>query len=74
MNLQNLRDRLSAAIEKSELGQDGFARKYDLSSSYVNKFLRGELLNPRLKSMERIESAIATESRSNRRRRLSARS
>ena len=67
MNLQNLRDRLWDAIEKSGLGQDGFARKHDLSSSYVNKFLRKELKNPRLDSMERLEAAIAAQARANRR-------
>ena len=61
MNLHNVRDAAKKVLEQRAMTQEAFARKYDLSSSWFNKFLRGEIDNPRIKSVERVQDAIDSE-------------
>lgn len=56
-----VRTKLREALKARELTQDAFARRHDLSTSWLNKFLRGEIDNPRVNSLDRLEKAIALE-------------
>lgn len=56
-----VRSKLHEALKRKELTQDGFARKYDIGTSWLNKFLRGEIANPRVNSLDRLEKAIELE-------------
>ena len=58
MNLQNLRSRLSKALELSGESQYGFAEKHGISYSYLNKFLKGWMTNPRLSTLNDFERVI----------------
>lgn len=58
MDLTDLRTRLAAAITKAGHSQVAFALEYGFSSSTLNKFLRGELANPRLSTIHAYERAI----------------
>jgi predicted transcriptional regulator len=59
-----VRGKLRGALKSKELTQDGFARKHDIGTSWLNKFLRGEIDNPRVNSLDRLEKAIELELRS----------
>ena len=64
MNLQVVRDTAKKTLTRRRLTQEAFARKYNLSSSWFNKFLRGEVVNPRIGSLERVQKALDSEQRS----------
>lgn len=64
MDLHNVRAAVRNTLKERGLTQDAFARRHDLSSSWLNKFLRGESDNPRWRSLHRLEKAIEAESRS----------
>jgi len=63
MDLHNVRGQLKKTLKDRRLTQEAFARKYDLSSSWLNKFLRAQVADPRISSIERVMKAIAAESR-----------
>jgi len=63
MDLHNVRGQLKKTLKERKLTQEAFARKHDLSSSWLNKFLRAEVTDPRLSSLERLQQAIAAETR-----------
>jgi transcriptional regulator with XRE-family HTH domain len=63
MDLHSVRNSLKATLETRRMTQEAFARKYDLSSSWLNKFIRGKVENPQLNSLERLQDALATEQR-----------
>jgi transcriptional regulator with XRE-family HTH domain len=63
MDLQNVRDSVEKTLAKRRLSQVEFAEKHSLSHSWLNKFLRGELDNPRFKSLERLTAAVEAERR-----------
>lgn len=61
MDLTYVRGRIAKTLASRHLTQEAFARKHDLSSSWLNKFLRGEVTNPQLKSLERVQKALDDE-------------
>lgn len=62
MSLTNtVRTDLKKTLRNRGLTQDAFARKYDLSSSWLNKFLRGETDNPQIRTLERLQQALTKE-------------
>ncbi len=61
MELHIVRGQLAKTLTSRQMTQDAFARKYDLSSSYLNKFLLGKVKNPTLRSLQRIENALEAE-------------
>lgn len=69
MSLQSIVEKVRSDCRKvlaaRRLSQQEFAEKHDLSYSWVNKFLSGELeeLNPRVKSIDRLRDAITKEKR-----------
>jgi transcriptional regulator with XRE-family HTH domain len=62
MELHNVRADLRKTLNRRRLTQEAFARKHDLSSSWLNKFLLGKVENPQLRSLERVQKAIEAES------------
>lgn len=42
--------------------REAFARKHNLSSSWLYKFAQGNAENPRFRSLERLQKAIDSES------------
>lgn len=62
MDLHNVRTAVRNTLKARRLTQEAFARRYNLSSSWLNKFLREECDNPRYRSLQRLEKAIETES------------
>lgn len=61
MNLTYVRTQLGKTLAARGLTQEAFARKHDLSSSWLNKFLLGKVKNPQFRSIERIQKAIDDE-------------
>jgi len=61
MDLHNVRCQLKKTLRDRKLTQEAFARKYELSSSWLNKFLRAEVTDPRVSSVERLQQAIDAE-------------
>lgn len=61
MELHNVRADLRKTLTKRRLTQEAFARKHDLSSSWLNKFLLGKVENPQFRSLERVQKAIEAE-------------
>jgi transcriptional regulator with XRE-family HTH domain len=61
MDLYTVRDQLKKTLRERRMTQEAFARKHDLSSSWLNKFLREEVTDPRLSSLERLQRAIDAE-------------
>lgn len=62
MDLHNVRAAVRHTLKTRHLTQEAFARRNNLSSSWLNKFLRQECDNPRFRSLERLEKAIKSES------------
>jgi transcriptional regulator with XRE-family HTH domain len=58
MNLPVVRERLKSMLQDRNLTQEAFARRHDISLSWLNKFIRGHLDNPRYRSLERLEQAL----------------
>lgn len=48
-------------LKNRDLTREAFARKYNLSSSWLYKFAQGNAKNPRIQSLERLEKAIEKE-------------
>lgn len=63
MDLHSVRSNVKAVLAKHGVSQDEFARRHGLSSSWLNKFLRAELNNPRYLSLKRLEDAVSAERR-----------
>lgn len=63
MEIHIVRADLKRTLASRRLTQEAFARKHDLSSSWLNKFLRGEVDNPQLRSLLRVQEAIDAERR-----------
>lgn len=61
MDLHNVRAAVRNTLKERRLTQEAFARRNNLSSSWLNKFLREECDNPRFRSLERLQKAIETE-------------
>jgi transcriptional regulator with XRE-family HTH domain len=61
MDLHNVRAAVRDTLKTRRLTQEAFARRYNLSSSWLNKFLRKECDNPRFRSLERLQKAIESE-------------
>lgn len=61
MDLHNVRAAVRTTLKTRRLTQEAFARKHNLSSSWLNKFLREECDNPRFRSLERLQKAIESE-------------
>jgi transcriptional regulator with XRE-family HTH domain len=61
MDLHNVRAAVRNTLETRHLTQEAFARRNNLSSSWLNKFLREECDNPRFRSLERLQKAIERE-------------
>ena len=61
MDLHNVRTAVRSALKEGNMTQEAFARKHNLSYSWLNKFLREESDNPRFRSLERLEKAIERE-------------
>jgi transcriptional regulator with XRE-family HTH domain len=61
MDLNIVRSRLEKTLAAHNLTQDAFARRHDLSSSWLNKFMCGHITNPQLKSLERLQKALDAE-------------
>jgi len=61
MDLHNVRSAVRNTLKTRRLTQEAFARRHDLSSSWLNKFLREECDNPRFRSLERLQKAIDAE-------------
>lgn len=58
MDVADLRTKLAAAIDEAGKSQALFAAEHGFSFSTLNKFLRGELANPRLSTIHAYERAI----------------
>lgn len=63
MDLHNVRTAVRNTLKTRRLTQEAFARRYNLSSSWLNKFLREECDNPRYRSLERLEKALEKEAK-----------
>lgn len=63
MDLHKLRDEVRGTLERRGLTQEAFARKHDLSSSWLNKFLRSQVDDPRYSSLVRLQNAVTAERR-----------
>lgn len=63
MYSENLRKRLSQALKSTGLNQIDFSRKYGISYSMLNKFLKGALDDPRISTLDKFERAVAQASR-----------
>jgi transcriptional regulator with XRE-family HTH domain len=61
MDLHNVRAAVRNTLETRRLTQEAFARRNNLSSSWLNKFLREECDNPRFRSLQRLQKAIERE-------------
>lgn len=59
MDISPLRKRLRKAIQTSGLSQRKFCIEHGLSLSVTNKFLTGQLANPRLKTIQHFEDLLA---------------
>lgn len=64
MDLHNVRELLHKVLKTRRMTRDAFARKHDLSSSWLYKFAQGNVDNPRWRSLERLEKAIKSEAES----------
>lgn len=61
MELHIVRGQLAETLTSRQMTQDAFARKHDLSYSWLNKFLLGKVKNPRWHSLQRIQKALDAE-------------
>lgn len=64
MDLHNIRESLHKILKNRRMTREAFARKHDLSSSWLYKFAQGNVDNPRIRSLERLERAIESEAQS----------
>jgi predicted transcriptional regulator len=62
MDLHNVRESLHKVLKIRGMTREAFARKHKLSSSWLYKFAQGNVDNPRLRSLERLQKAIESES------------
>lgn len=65
MDLQNIRDRLAGTLKVTGLSQIEFSRRYGVSYSTLNKFLKRRLRNPCVSTLVSFERAIAKASKPN---------
>lgn len=63
MELHIVRGQLAKTLTSRRMTQQAFARKHDLSSSWLNKFLLGKVKNPTFRSLQRIEQALNAEAK-----------
>lgn len=63
MELHIVRGQLAETLTSRQMTQYAFARKHDLSSSWLNKFLLGKVKNPTFRSLQRIQQALEAEAR-----------
>lgn len=61
MTLQSVQKRLRDVLESRQMTQYDFARKHDLSYSWVNKLCNGHVTNPEMKSLDRLVDALDAE-------------
>lgn len=61
MDLHNVRESLHKTLETRRMSIAAFARKHQMSSSWLYKFGQGNAPNPRFRSLERLQKAIETE-------------
>lgn len=61
MDLHIVRESLHKVLKNRHLTREAFARKYNLSSSWLYKFAQGNAKNPRFQSLQRLEKAIEKE-------------
>lgn len=61
MDLHNVRESLHKTLETRQMSIAAFARKHEISSSWLYKFGQGNAPNPRFRSLERLQRAIETE-------------
>lgn len=61
MILQSVKRDLIEVLRQSGLSQLEFAEKYELSYSWVNKFLNDVADNPRLNTLNDLQAAIEKE-------------
>lgn len=64
MDLHNVRESLHKTLKTRRMSIATFARKHQMSSSWLYKFGQGNAPNPRFRSLERLQTAIAAESES----------
>lgn len=63
MDLHNVRGQLKKTLRDRRMTQEAFARKHDLSSSWLNKFIRAQVPDPRVSSIQRLQDALEQEAR-----------
>ena len=61
MDLHIVRSAVKDTLKSRRLTQYAFARKHDLSYSWLNKFLREEADNPCADSLTRLQKALENE-------------
>jgi transcriptional regulator with XRE-family HTH domain len=61
MDLHIVRESCKQTLARRGISQYKFAKKYRLSHSWLNKFLRAKDPNPRTKSVTKLQSAIDAE-------------
>jgi predicted transcriptional regulator len=61
MDLHNVRESLHNVLKDRQMSLAEFARKHEISSSWLYKFGQGNAPNPRFRSLERLQKAIETE-------------
>lgn len=61
MDLHNVRESLHKTLKTRRMSIATFARKHQMSSSWLYKFGQGNAPNPRYRSLERLQKAIETE-------------
>jgi predicted transcriptional regulator len=62
MDLHNVRSDLHRVLKQRQLSLVGFARKHEIGSSWLYKFSKGTLDNPRFNTLEQLQKAIKCES------------
>ena len=61
MNLHNVQSELREVLKERGLSQIEFAQIHGLSYSWINKFLNGVAVNPRLNTLTDLQYAIEKE-------------
>jgi predicted transcriptional regulator len=61
MDLHNVRESFHKVLKDRRMTIEAFARKHEISSSWLYKFGQGNAPNPRFRSLERLQRAIQTE-------------
>lgn len=61
MDLHNVRESFRKVLKDREMTIETFARKHEIPSSWLYKFGRGKMPNPRYRRLEHLQKAIESE-------------